>query len=318
MNKHTIVMETIPTTNQPTILTNPIPFTLSPSLAAVLPTTNGTLKTFVIITRDGDGLHLHDSNEDPIKTLQTKLDQEVFDNGQLQNKLLEAKDTVIKKNQEILVLQEEYEKLSAKVGLDKETQKNISWLKKTLFRLDPNKIITEDSTQVKDLISLEDKEFETLNKTVSTVACMRYAVRKRQTKEEGQKLFVTLKSREPVGSELNSFAREIRVGEFLVNLTVAYNKDSSILDLISILGGSTSLVEDLKELEAMPFWIMSKFKPATVDGYIKKEFLTKKGVAVALKDILSSLKEPPTDSKSKKRTIPTSGSSSSQKKSRSN
>ena len=216
-----------------------LPFILSPSLESVLPPTNGTVKACVIITRDEEGLHIHDDVENPVQILQTKLDQEKLDNTQLQSKLKEAKDTILRKNQEISSLQEQCERLSAQVGPDDATKKTLAWLQKALYKLDTNGVVTETSTQVKNLASLPDEEFESLTKTIDHVACMRYAIRKKQTRKEGQELFKAIKARDPVGSEINSFSREIRIGEFLVNLTYAYNKECSAMEMSSILRNNT-------------------------------------------------------------------------------
>ena len=175
--------------------------------------------------------------------------------------------------------------------------------------------MTETSTQVKNLASLPDEEFESLTKTVDHVACMRYAIRKKQTRKEGQELFKAIKARDPVGSEINSFSREIRIGEFLMNLTYAYNKECLVMEMSSILRNNTILVQELEEMERLPFWIISKYKPATMDTYIKQDLWTIDGVAAMMCDILRRIRVTATESpKNNKRTGPTGSSSNGTRK----
>ena len=75
------------------------------------------------------------------------------------------------------------------------------------------------------------------------------------------------------------------------------------------------LVQELEELERLPFWIISKYKPATMDTYIKQDLWTIDRVAAMMCDILRRIRVTTTESpKNNKRTGPTGSSSNGTRK----
>ncbi len=177
------------------------------------------------------------------------------------------------------------DQLSADHQLHQDIATKVNWLGESLYPLRVSELKIEG-----DLFQMTDREFEAVRGTVKVVACYRYALRRHELKKDDATLFAVVKGRPKVGNELKSFAKQLRIGEFLIKLTYALNKDFSGPQLLALLKSSSLPVSKFAELSGFPVWVGTKNSPSTVQGYVSQQFFGIPGVPFALSRILKEMK----------------------------
>ncbi len=179
------------------------------------------------------------------------------------------------------------ERLGSRVPLDKEAQRKVDWLRDNL------KVIKFKDLENKGHQALmSDEEFERSLGKSKNIACFRYAIRKIETGMSDPDLFVHLKGQKPVDNQLKTFARAIRIGDFLLRLTFAHTKKYGGSELTSLLRSNAKPFKSLAELNAVPEWVTSSSAASTVQDYVSQSFLAIPGIPFAIADILKNLQNP--------------------------
>lgn len=222
------------------------------------------------------------------KSLQQQLEEQKRLNGVLQSQLSHAVSSAERNKKIISELKQTCELLGGNITLDATAKKDIDWLKHALIVI-KNPLSSEEQS-IASMLAMSDEEFEKSLKCVKNIKCFRYAMRKKEMGKEGQILFRSIKGRDPVNNELKTFNREVRVGEFLIKLTVAYNTDATGGDLSGILRSNTIPLKTLPELELYEDWISLKYCASSTERHVTQTFYNVPGVPFAIAKILSSMK----------------------------
>ena len=141
---------------------------------------------------------------------------------------------------------------------------------------------------IKDLSQLtrmSDKDFEQVRGNLLSFAYLRYAMRKKELGLETKELFTKIKGREPQGTELKGFARDIRVGEFLLKLTQGFNDKVSSTGLASLLEQPLAL-ENMATLNTLPYWVICVPSSSTLERFVNQTMLAIHGVPTKIWQIL--------------------------------
>lgn len=116
--------------------------------------------------------------------------------------------------------QKKYDQLAG-LELDQPVVEKLDKLKEVLVLSSTKQVIAKELIkELCQLTRMSDKEFEQVRGNLLGIAYLRYAMWKKE-------LFIKIKGRELQGTELKGFARDIRVGEFLLKFQGFNDKVSS-------------------------------------------------------------------------------------------
>ncbi len=197
----------------------------------------------------------------------------------LKKKLDQAKTSLEKRDAKIVNLQAQLDELRGNdTPLAEDIEEKLKWLKESLTLYHTDQPISEENNGLlKDLSTFTDTQFEALRKKVTSVAYLRYAIRKKEYNTTNTELFKKVFSRAPRDNELKVFERDIRVGELLLSLTEAVNKNVDIISFCEIIRQPLA-IKTLAELGAYKTWVCLDFSSSHISKYLTQEMLNTTGV----------------------------------------